>query len=905
MTRTNRLPVVHKTAARGQIGRQVAICLALGAAMMPTLAQEWIGAAPGSWFEAANWNPATVPLAGGNVFVNNGSTAQLDTTLSGGLTSTPALSSLNLGVTFGGANPAAGAVISNGVAIQTSAALRAGIASGGTASFVEGVLGIAGAGASVGALDIGTVVNQGAATQAHGEVDVGGSLGVNGFVQVGQVFGAARGSQVYGAVRAGDLQGQVQGGFWIVGNVTGTDVAQVGSRSFAEVVAGGSSTLTLAGGVSTIVGTTFGPDRVVEAGGTFINQATGRVQLSGTLATAGDQGSLLVGRAFGGAVDGLLQVGTLAMGNDRFNGISVGTSTADGVARGRVSAGIGDLRHSGSLLVGQTTGGNADGGIDLGSGRLLGSGSDSVFVGHGTGSSGQLVRAMGSVVAGGGVAGYQAYNVGVLLGDVAAGSLVQGRLIGGADPALAGAGNVNVGFLSGAGGAAVANGEMRLAGPLGMTGVLQVAQLFNAAAGSSTQGMLQVDGDLGEVNGGFWIVGNTTASTAGQVGNQAQGELRVGGGMTLSPGTITAIGTTFGTDRVVDGADTRVNHAQGKVTIAGTLSTPGDPGALLVGRTFGGLVDGSLQVGHLAMGSSRFGGVIIGTSTLGDALGLVEIGGGTLRTSTLVVGQSISGTGQGTLILRNAGLQADSVVAGSGTGHGVVDLVQSHAAVADDFSLQNGMLSLARSLLTVGDEFSLGAGATLRLGIEGLTRETEYGAVDTALALLGGTLELDLSGLGWPGAGSLVFDLVRASDDIFGDFSAVSFFGLQAGYQASTGIFSVDDDRVYRLTLARLNVPEPQSALLVLCALWVLGATAPSNQPGLSGGSVFTPPLEPLIPRPRARCAAPSGFRQSPPGSRPAARAGHGGTRPAVSTAGPMPAARRRVPVPAGLRGHR
>ena len=53
---------------------------------------------------------------------------------------------------------------------------------------------------------------------------------------------------------------------------------------------------------------------------------------------------------------------------------------------------------------------------------------------------------------------------------------------------------------------------------------------------------------------------------------------------------------------------------------------------------------------------------------------------------------------------------------------------------------------------------------------------------------------------------------------------SLAIFGLDAGYQASTGIFSAGDDEVYRLTLARLSVPEPTSLLLVLIALGALGA---------------------------------------------------------------------------------
>ena len=87
------------------------------------------------------------------------------------------------------------------------------------------------------------------------------------------------------------------------------------------------------------------------------------------------------------------------------------------------------------------------------------------------------------------------------------------------------------------------------------------------------------------------------------------------------------------------------------------------------------------------------------------------------------------------------------VVAGSGSGRAEIELADSQALVADDFTLHTGLLSIERSLLTVGDEFSLGAGSTLRLGIGGLARGTEFGAIDALLAFLDGTLELELGDL--------------------------------------------------------------------------------------------------------------------------------------------------------------
>jgi len=393
---------------------------------------------------------------------------------------------------------------------------------------------------------------------------VAGSVSVNGFQQVGQVLNARRGSFAEGSLVADSLQGQVQGTFWIVGTVTGTDPNQVGSRSVAEVVAGGSGTLTLASGVNTLVGTTLGTDRVVEAGTAFVNEARGKVELAGTLATAGDQAQLLVGRSFGGVVDGSLQVGTLAMGNDRFATVSVGTSTADGSAKGRIDVAQGDLRHSGALEVGQTVSGIADGAIDLGNGALRGNGSGASRVGFAFGPGGAVAQATGSVVAAGGFTGHTSYDVGVLLGNAGAGSLAQGKLIGQADAGVGNTGNVNVGLLAtnaNAAGASTADGEMRTAGSLGMNGVLQVGQMFGGAAGSTARGVLQVGGDVGTAQGGVWAVGNVFGNSPDQVGSQSFAEMTVGGSMVLAGGVNSVIGTTLVIDRRADGAGTAINQA--------------------------------------------------------------------------------------------------------------------------------------------------------------------------------------------------------------------------------------------------------------------------------------------------------------------------------------------------------
>jgi hypothetical protein len=191
-----------------------------------------------------------------------------------------------------------------------------------------------------------------------------------------------------------------------------------------------------------------------------------------------------------------------------------------------------------------------------------------------------------------------------------------------------------------------------------------------------------------------------------------------------------------------------------------------------------------------------------------------------LRVGNLSVGNTSTGSAQGTLQLQSANLEANNVFAGSGAGGvGFVSLRDATATIANDFTLTNGDLSLDDSLLTVANAFTLGAGATLSIDIDGLLRGSEYGAIDAGLASLAGILSIDLTDLAFAGD-TFVFDLLRTGgvDGISGDFGSLLLTGLQGGFAAVAGV-ELDGVEIYRLRLTRQTVPEPATWTLLLSCL--------------------------------------------------------------------------------------
>jgi hypothetical protein len=174
------------------------------------------------------------------------------------------------------------------------------------------------------------------------------------------------------------------GGLLIAGNVSASNPLQVGSSANGQIQIGGD--LALAPGAGVFIGTTFGLDHAVEGPDSYLNQASGAVQVGGTLRVLGAPSGIAIGTTGDGVVNGSLLAGVLDMtAAARINTLSIGTSAA-GQASGSLSIGAGNL-FVGNVLLGNTTTGSAEGVLQLQTASLL---ADNVVAGAGPGGRAEL-----------------------------------------------------------------------------------------------------------------------------------------------------------------------------------------------------------------------------------------------------------------------------------------------------------------------------------------------------------------------------------------------------------------------------------------------------------------------------------------------------------------------------------
>jgi hypothetical protein len=412
------------------------------------------------------------------------------------------------------------------------------------------------------------------------------------------------------------------------------------------------------------------------------------------------------------------------------------------------------------LRVGTATGvdgGSASGMLSLGGAlQCVSGGCGGLSIGTAGGTG--VVNAVGNASAAG-VSGFNGYSIGVLNGgNLGADSSAQGSLVAGAGGLVSPTGTAFLAVGSGFGGGG------------------------STQAGASATGTVSVSG--GDISGyQFVSIGeafNSGATTTGTValtgGTLATGQALVAGRTVFPSGEANAHGTL----RLSSAQVLMAPAAGGSFAAFGVAS-----GGQATGRLIA--TDSDLTLGALYVGQNFFGS--------GAATGLIDLERSVLRTSDVFAGSGVAA---------NATFQ----------------LLDSTMQVENAFTLGQGTLSLDDSLLDVGGAFSLGDAAVLDVDIDGLLRGDEYGAIDAALAMLDGVLNLTFDDL-LAVSGLMTFDLIRSAsaDGITGDFDSVSFSGLPDGYFLTSGVV-FDGVEVYRVQLAR--VPEPGTLLLLLGGLATL-----------------------------------------------------------------------------------
>jgi len=338
---------------------------------------------------------ATGALSAGSGTLRVGSTLSVGNTVAGSAQGTLGVGGvvagnnsgfLSVGTSFGNSGAvvnASGTLNATGVSGFSSYAVGVLSDAVGTGSVAQGSVIASGAAASSSTsfLNVGTLantVNRASATGVLSLNDASLTL-VNGGMQIGQMFNAGRGSVASGSVTIGGNAGTVNG-LLIAGNVTHFNATQAGSQSTGQLTVGGN--LDVAAGSQLFIGTTFGSDR----DGAFASQATGVVQIGGTLRILGDPSFMAIGTTTDGVANGSLSVGALDMGAAaRINSLSIGTSGA-GQATGALSAGSGTLRV-GNLFLGNTTTGSADGTLQLQTANFV---ADNVLAGSGAGGTAHI-----------------------------------------------------------------------------------------------------------------------------------------------------------------------------------------------------------------------------------------------------------------------------------------------------------------------------------------------------------------------------------------------------------------------------------------------------------------------------------------------------------------------------------
>lgn len=480
---------------------------------------------------------------------------------------------------------------------------------------------------------------------------------------------------------------------------------------------------------------------------------------------SGTHGLLAIGRddKGGSGIGSLVVTNQLALAG-KVNFFEVGHIFGDGLAaNGKLVAGSGDVL-TGLSVIGtnngsQTTAGNVSGAVDLGTGRLSSDASNLLSVG----------------------------KLSINRSGTAIGELKVAQ--------LSGFGPQHIGVADG-GTSGAATGTL-LVGAGGISGDSMSIGTTSGAANAT--GSARSDGDVTLASG--LIVGNNT----GGAGSTANGSLRITNG-DLQVGAAITLGQVSGSDtgkQAIGRLDLQNGELGARRVVVGQAGGAGSTDAQMTLQDVMGRIQ-SLQIGE-------------SFDAQGNANGRVELLRSVLNVEEFVgVGSGLfGGSGNGSLSLKDSRLNV-GVGPVSGTFYG-------DFFVGTTGTGSQAKLTLERSLVDVAERLLLGSASELEIGIGGGLRVGEYGAIDTLMATLGGSLSLQFGFT--PFLDNMVFDLIVSEllDGISGSFANVSIIGLDPAYSATTGIeivnFGRTDVEVYRLRITRNAVPEPATGLLMLVAL--------------------------------------------------------------------------------------
>ncbi|WP_045222700.1 beta strand repeat-containing protein [Desulfonatronum thioautotrophicum] len=787
----------------------------------------------GDWYEAGNWDPQQVPVAGNNALINNGGTAQAGQDV--------AVSSLRIGLPL---EPTTGSTATGTVTVNGNL----------TSSFTT-----VGFAAGVNNKATGTL-------KVKGEVTTSG-LSVGNTGQGPDIlgsFGTSQGNTATGTLTVG--KAAIVNDSLTIGRARAQDSKATGTATFEDSLSLTTSSFALVG----------------EAVGTNA-QGIGTLTVEGALTNTPGSTSLTIGRAAAGAAEGTLKAGSMTFSGPT---LDIGRAEGMGKAEGSLVAGPGTLTFGNVRigLVNSSTDGTADGYLELGGELVQGGGTAPNFVDIGSVLQFDTFNAVGQGTAIGkaqvqGLRNYTNINVGLAAGNTmhevtATGTLEAGsggiggelttvlnigRVEGtplGTDTGLTlwgpggtaygtvtvNGGNVNAAFVN----VGLARNFGTAEGELEITGGTLTGRVLNVGR-TLGEPNIQIEANTNPAHNAHGTVRITDGAIVLTPQQNAESILFVGVGQGF-PGATPPTATGLLELRNADLSAQIVDIGGGSPDSTGTLLATQsnltlDNGRLSIGRGqaegFVNLTDSSLTVignreefrGGLLVGLNQGHGSLEASNSAITLEG--DLGVASFVTILDVIDGNIPARGEVHLRDGSSLAAANAFLGGGVGGNALMSLENSSADITGAFRLANSSsnlfseasLELDASLLTAGD-FYMDQLARTYFAVAGLTRGLGgYGAITVAREIqLNGALEVDFAKLAQPSFTTFNFDLITATSLVnFSDFTSVQLMNIPTGYIATSGGLFDQEQFIYRVTLTSAQViPEPSTILLLLLGSGVL-----------------------------------------------------------------------------------